>query len=301
MKKMEEKYLNFDGMPSSAPNDMPWSDTVWSNQAGVVTEEEAIRVSEIYGTALNASGARENLQGTDWQNANMSNASGAREGARENLQGTDWQNANMSNASGVKVCPCGTPGCRGCQKGQQIQPETINLDHHVNLRPDMVLDIDNARMPDSDQWSNHPGFLGWTWSAKKREAEREAAEQSKVNAAYTNTGSCAVLTSSLDKLDNSISGLEASKDKGGKGAKRVNARGRKTRKIRRPSVASGKDAACEGEAVIQQQQTTQFASMLQAPETESKSAISPTMLLIGAAVIGGAIWGISKLTQQKTI
>ena len=77
MKKMEEKYLNFDGMPSSAPNDMPWSDTVWSNQAGVVTEEEAIRVSEIYGTALNASGARENLQGTDWQTANMSNACGS--------------------------------------------------------------------------------------------------------------------------------------------------------------------------------------------------------------------------------
>ena len=241
MKTMEEKYLNFDGMPSSVANDMPWSDTVWSNQVGRVTEDEAVRVSEIYGTALNAAG-----------------------------------------------------------------DSSITLDHHDSrLGPNMVLELPDSdtmgRMPDSDVWSNHPGFLGWTWSSKKREAEREAAEQSKVNAAYTNTGSCAVLTSSLDKLDKSISGLEASKDKGGKGAKRVNARARKTRKIRRPSVASGKEAACEGEAVTQQQQATQFSAMLQAPEAQSKSAISPTMLLLGAVVIGGAIWGISKLMKPKTV
>ena len=53
----------------------------------------------------NANGARRaNLQGTDWQTSNMSNACGGYSNAngarRANLQGTDWQTSNMSNACG---------------------------------------------------------------------------------------------------------------------------------------------------------------------------------------------------------
>ena len=51
---MENNFLNMDA--SDVPNDMPWGNTVWSNQAGNVTKEEAVRVSQIVGTAFNASG-----------------------------------------------------------------------------------------------------------------------------------------------------------------------------------------------------------------------------------------------------
>ena len=208
---MENKFLNFDGMSSDVPNDMPWSDTVWSNAAG---------------------------------------------------------------------------------------QESITLDHHIGNSPNMVLsDIDNSKMPDSDVWSNHPGFLGITWSKKKAEAEREAKEQAKVNAAFPNTGSCAVLTSSLNSINRELEELEANKDGGGKGAKRVNARGRKTREIRKKSVKTNTEAACAGEEAAFQRESVVYGQQVLQSEG-AQSALSPLNLIIGLVVLGGIGFGIYKMTKK---
>lgn len=232
---MENKFLNFDGMTSEVANDMPWSDTVWSNQAGKVTEEQIVKVTEIIGTALNASG------------------------------------------------------------------DSITLDHHTNSGPKVLVlsEDDNSKMPDSDEWSNHPGFLGITWSKKKAESQREAAEQVKVNANYPNSGSCAVLTDSLDRLQGDIEKLEANKDGGGKGAKRVNARARKTRKIRKSSVSSGQEASCEGEeAAFQREAQTTQQLVLQGGTTSSSAPISPLNIGLGVLVLGGIVFGIIQMTKK---
>lgn len=231
---MENKFLNFDGMASDVPNDMPWGDTVWSNQSGGVTEEEAIRVSQVFGTALNASG-----------------------------------------------------------------DETITLDHHIGHRPNMVLsDIDNNTMPDSDVWSNHPGFLGITWSKKKAEREREAKEQAKVNAEYPNTGSCAVLTSSLERLDGDVDRLEANKDGGSRGAKRVNARKRKTRGIRRPSIQDAMESACVAEQQAQQVNLANQQQLFTQSAAATGGLNSPTNLMLGFLVLGAVGYGIYKVMKR---
>ena len=224
---MEDKYLNFDG--SQWTNDGTESIGAWNNQAGQLTEEQVVRVSEIYGTALNQTG-----------------------------QGGDDMSSNM-----------------------------------------VLSDDDNSSMPDSDVWSNHPGLFGITWSKKKAESEREAKEQVKVNASYPNTGSCAVLTSSLDRLNGDIAKLEANKDGGGKGAKRENARARKTRKIRKKSVTSGTNAACEGEeAAFQRDIANQQEMVLQSGGGSTSGAASPLNLVLGLVVLGGIGFGIYKLTKK---
>jgi hypothetical protein len=227
MKEMENKFLNFDGMTSEVANDMPWSDTVWSN-----------------------------------------------------AKGGDGQYPEI------------TPARRG--------EETITLDHHTNSRPNMVLsDDDNSKMPDSDVWSNHPGFLGITWSKKKAERQREEGEQAKVNANYPNSGSCAVLTDSLERLQGDIEKLEANKDGGGKGAKRVNARARKTRKIRKSSVSSSQVASCEGEeAAFQREAQTTQQLVLQGGTTSSSAPISPLNIGLGVLVLGGIVFGIIQMTKK---
>ena len=96
--------------------------------------------------------------------------------------------------------------------------ETITLDHYSsNLGPNMVLtlpDSDNmGNNPDSDEWSNHPGLFGWTWwGRKKKFAERDRVEQSSVDSQYPNTGNCAVLTSSVDRLNSDLDSLYAEQE-----------------------------------------------------------------------------------------
>lgn len=229
---MDNNFLNMDA--SEVPNDMPWGNTVWSNQAGNVTKEEAVRVSQIVGTAFNASGE-----------------------------------------------------------------ESITLDHHIGNRPNMVLtDDDNNSMPDSDVWSNHPGFLGITWSKKKAEREREAKEQAKVNAEYPNTGSCSVLTSSLERLDGDVERLEANKDGGSRGAKRVNKRARKTRGIRRPSIKDAMESACIAEQQAQQANLANQQQLFAQSAAATGGLNSPTNLMLGFLVLGAVGYGIYKVMKR---
>tara|TARA_R110001599_G_scaffold122244_4_gene294001 strand:+ start:250 stop:972 length:723 start_codon:yes stop_codon:yes gene_type:complete len=74
--------------------------------------------------------------------------------------------------------------------------------------------IEDALMPESDTWSNHPGFIGGTWlgdifTPKKNEAKRAKKEQGKVDAAnpYSEDDSCDDLDESIEKLDSQISKL----------------------------------------------------------------------------------------------
>lgn len=242
MYKMKEKYLNFDGMTSEVPNDMPWSDTVWSNQTGI-TNDEVIRVSEVYGTALNASGQ-----------------------------------------------------------------SSMTLDHHDSrLGPNMVLELPDSdamgRTPDSDVWSNHPGFLGGTWWKdlwRPGDAERERAEEARrsIEAKYPVTGSCDLLTDTAYQIEEK---LDSHGGASGKGAKRVAKREIPILKKRLTTVARNRDTECDSEAAAAAQASQLQASMLQAgPASQGAAKISPTMLLLGAAVIGGAVWGITKLMKPKT-
>ena len=112
--------------------------------------------------------------------------------------------------------------------------EMMTLDHYdANIGPNSVLELPDAdgNNPDmdSDSFLNHPGFLGITWSSKKAEAERYNTELSRVQGNYPNSGSCAVLTDSLNRLDEDLDNLESKKNSGGRGAKRVNKRARKAR------------------------------------------------------------------------
>jgi len=264
MNKMKEKYLNFDGMPSEVPNDMPWSDTVWSNQSGRMTEDEVVRVSEIYGTAL--------------------------------------------NAAGEQKCPPGTvgvwPECSSPMPGGGRTQDTITLDHYDNrLGPNMVLELPDSdsmgKTPDSDQWSNHPGFLGGTWWKdfwRPGEAEKERAEEARrsIEAKYPVTGSCDLLTDTAYQIEER---LDKHGGASGKGAKRVAKREIPILKNRLKTVARNRDTECEAEAAAAA--NTMNASMLAAPPPQRGTGITPTTLIIGALVIGGAIWGISRLTKPR--
>ena len=73
-------------------------------------------------------------------------------------------NNNQSRARGISQCPPGTEG---------IYPNCFSVNPYVNKDTDPTDDmyrnfmdsnfLEDSTMPDSEQWSNHPGFLGGTW------------------------------------------------------------------------------------------------------------------------------------------
>jgi len=193
-----------------------------TNQTTQITEDEIIRVSEIYGTALNYDGMSPNME--------------------------------------------------------LVLPEN-----------------DTSRMPDSDVWSNHPGFLGITWSAKNREKKREQEEQAKVNANFPNSGSCSVMTDSLNRLNGELDNLYASSGEGKRGAKRVNSRAITTRERRLASVQSGKDSACAGEEANFQRDSEMYGQYAQGSSTTS--GLSPLNIGIGVLLLGGIVFGITRMNK----
>ena len=223
-----EKYKNFDG--SQWANDgienqvfTGFDGNDNTNQTTQLTEDEVVRVSEIYGTALNYDGMSPNME--------------------------------------------------------LVLPEN-----------------DNSQMPDSDLWFNHPGLFGITWSSKKREANREKDEQAKVNANFPNTGSCAVMTDSLNRLNGELDNLYANSESGSRGARRVNARATKTRERRLASVQSGKDSACAGEEA-NFQRDAQLTQQLMSQGSTTPTALSPLNIGIGVLLLGGIVFGITRMNK----
>ncbi len=268
-KKIMEKYKNFDG--SQWANDgsenqvfTGFDGSQWANdgienqvftgfdgnndtnQTTELTEDEVVRVSEIYGTALNQSG-------------------------------------ELTEDEVVRV--------------SEIYGTALNYD---GMSPNMELVLpenDNSQMPDSDLWFNHPGLFGITWSSKKREANREKDEQAKVNANYPNSGSCSVLTDSLNRLNGELDNLYANSESGSRGARRVNARATKTRERRLASVQSGKDSACAGEEANFQREA-QFNQQLFSQGSVSPTGMTPLNIGIGVLLIGGIVYGITRMTKK---
>jgi hypothetical protein len=178
----------------------------------------------------------------------------------------------------------------------EIYGTALNYD---GMSPNMELELpenDNSQMPDSDLWFNHPGLFGITWSSKKREANREKDEQAKVNANFPNTGSCAVMTDSLNRLNGDLDNLYANSESGGRGAKRVNARATKTREIRLASVQSGKDSACAGEEA-NFQRDAQLTQQLMSQGSTTPTGLTPMNIGIGVLLLGGIVFGITRMNK----
>ena len=162
-------------------------------------------------------------------------------------------------------------------------------------------DSDNHNFNADSDYMNHPGFLGWTWSSKKRERQRRDREMTKVRGQYPNTGDCAVLTDSLERIDKSIALHTASAGKGGRGAKRVRKRGLSTRKERRPSIASAQAAACEA----QEQEKAELTQLLMSPQIQeartgaSGGGMNKNLAMgLGVLILGGVGYGIYKLIKR---
>lgn len=178
----------------------------------------------------------------------------------------------------------------------EIYGTALNYD---GMSPNMELELpenDNSQMPDSDLWFNHPGLFGITWSSKKREANREKDEQAKVNANFPNTGSCAVMTDSLNRLNGDLDNLYANSESGSRGARRVNARATKTRERRLANVQSGKDSACAGEEA-NFQRDAQLTQQLMSQGSTTPTGLTPMNIGIGVLLLGGIVFGITRMNK----
>ena len=285
-----EKYINFDGMASQVPNDMPWGPTHWSNMQGTNWQQS--------GQALNT--------GTDWQDASM-NATGKSRSFW--FFDTDTNKADTDPTDDVGV------GRRSRGEYNPDVPivnmsgaETITLDHHHNMSPNMELvlpDNDNSVMPDSDQWSNHPGFLGGTWWKDfwfpgKAEKERAAAARESIDSKFPISGSCTLLNSTVDKINNDIAyHNKATK----RGPKRVAKRNIPLLKKKLSTVTTNRDIQCqaeEDERLARQQENVVMQQQWAQQMAPPKSSISPVNMILGLVVIGGLVWGISRLARPKS-
>ena len=183
--------------------------------------------------------------------------------------------------------------------GSNLRFDGISNDFPWNTTQWAMPDSDDDNFNADSDYMNHPGFLGWTWSAKKRERQRRDREMAKVVAAYPNTGDCAVLTDSLDRIDSSIAKHIKEEGQGGRGAKRVRKRGLSTRKERRPSIASAQAAAC----AEKEQEQAQLAQMLMAPQIQDARNPQQGMnknlaMILGVGVLAAVGFGIYKLIKR---
>ena len=106
------------------------------------------------------------------------------------------------------------------------------------------------------------------------------------------------MTDSLNRLDSSIDKLESEEGQGGRGARRVRARALKARNARRESVAAGKEAACAGEQAEIDRMAMWQTQMT--PPPSGPAGISATNLLLGVVVLGGLVYGITRLARPKS-
>ena len=234
MENKKEKYSNFDGMSSEVANDMPWSDTTWSNAKGY-------------------------------------------EGK----------------------CPPGTYG---------TYPKCYSPNPDSKGSPRMVMSsMDNSTMPDSDVWSNHPGFLGGSWWKDfwfpgKAEKERATEARRSIEGRYPIAGSCDLLTATSEEIMGAMNKHNKATKKGGK---RVAKRELPILKKRLGLVNKNMDVECQSEqdeelrlAEIELANAQALQQMQQASEG---SSISPTNLILGVVVIGGILFGMSRLMRPKVI
>jgi len=346
MKEIKEKYLNFTGVTSEVPNDMPWGDTHWSSMNGTKWQQDGFGGTSWQDANLNASGDGIKLPGTKrgssavlsseediinfktsdrGSNAynvtapaytrgsdayNVTSPASTRGSDAYNVtspaytRGSDAYNVTSpastrgSNAY-TETEPHGYSNFLPSNKGQQ----SITLDHHQNGRPniDLVLgDDDNSSMPDSDQWSNHPGFLGGTWWKDfwfpgKAEEERAAKAREGIDSRFPISGSCDVLTNTEARINSELEGhSKATK----RGPKRVAKRNIPILNNKLKAVSANREVQCASEEQdqIQDDQLTMFMQQ-QMQDPKQEEGVSATNVILGLVIIGGLIWGISRLAK----
>ena len=143
----------------------------------------------------------------------------------------------MQNTATYNVkCPC------PLDDGNKMYADTPGIRERDRARErEIFMDsnfLEDSTMPDSDRWSNHPGFIGGTWwkdfwAPKKAEKERHDKEQGKVNKAnpFSESDSCDSLDEKIEKLDSQINKISV-----GGGKERVQNRQLKTREKRRLDI-----------------------------------------------------------------
>jgi len=230
-----EKYMNFDGSQWANDGiekqvftgfDGGSNDT---NQTTQLTEEDVVRVSEIYGTALNQSG-------------------------------------NLTEDEVIRV--------------SQIYGTALNYDGSSESTQDL--------------WFNHPGLFT---RSKKKEKQRVKEYQDKVNANFPNTGSCAVLTDSLGRLNKELDVLYTNSESGNKSQRRVNERETLVRERRKKSVLNGKNSACSGEEA-NFQRDSQFTQQLFQEGSSPSVGMTPLSMGLGVLALGGIAYGIIKMNKK---
>lgn len=105
------------------------------------------------------------------------------------------------------------------------------------------------------------------------------------------------MTDSLNRLNGELDNLYANSESGSRGARRVNARATKTRERRLASVQSGKDSACAGEEANFQREA-QFNQQLFSQGSVSPTGMTPLNIGIGVLLIGGIVYGITRMTKK---
>lgn len=161
--------------------------------------------------------------------------------------------------------------------------------------------MEYSGMPDSDQWSNHPGFLGGTWwkdfwSPKKAEKERydKAVADKKSKYKLTADIDCDTIDDTISKIDNAIvrNANSGAKD-------RVVSRESRALENRRLDFKQRWEADdCSQQRIDEQriefEQNIQgmfnTANLRSAERKTDDKTLQNVALGVGALVIGGVVW-----------
>lgn len=169
--------------------------------------------------------------------------------------------------------------------------QTFNLSHHDSrLGPNTVLELPdsdkNNPTMDSDKFLNHPGLFGITWNPKKAEAERLAAVRAEVAQKYPVTGSCAVLSNSLDNITAELIRWQYNSNT----KDRVKTRYLTALSERKSILESNRTAACVAEAEFQRSQE-RLLDRLNQPEP----IVNSTNILLSVLILMGAFYILKKM------
>lgn len=185
---------------------------------------------------------------------------------------------------------------------------SLTMSHHMNLRPNMVLtDDDNSTMPDSDTWSNHPGFLGGTWwkdfwLPRAAEAEREQSARTSINQQYSSSGTCDQLTSTSDRLNAAIAQKEIDLEEAGRGGRRVARREIPILSEKLTTVDKNMETQCALEAEEEAEKQALYGQVSQLTQQQQKPGMSSTTtLMIGGVVLLGVGFLLYRALSRPTV
>ena len=150
-----------------------------------------------------------------------------------------------------------------------------------------------------DEFLNHPGLFGWTWSKKKAKRERQADAHTKAKSThpFSTDDDCDTLQSKMKKIDRSIDSWSTST--GGKGHTRVKDRTIIALTSQRDKMRyEYEDDDCA--SAFLQEQATDFDDKLgnmmkmyqtdTAKRSEGSSSLMYVGIGVGVLLVGGVIY-----------